>query len=649
MVYGITPQTSSGEENHRQYRETPPVLDYYGLSPKVMQTPALFTSAIQGTSAFVVPAKKALTQVSDTDKESVSGRAPLLLTPAFEEAKVEKPLVRADILTPTKLTKDGNPAVIVKTDSWYDAYKTQYFAVDKVKGTIYAIKEDGQWELTEEIATIDAETHHILMSTTPLAGNKMGRQSLSTEVTPGNKTEDSLPLAESTRTPGHQRIYPRDKDLIASAQRKRTIDNLSGQLMRDLIDEAMQEEQDFIIQELKAAEEAEQKALQEAQALKKQQFQLKLQLEAEQKVKQEEARLQLEHEQRQKLLEEEEKKLAEQKRITAELKLQKEKERLEREELEKQLEYAKQREAAIEHKFRDRLSSVGSDKSLKEASIGKLTERQIAGAQIKRALTSFRRITEAFKYVQATGTKVSDETLQRYEQIKKKIARELRLCLRFLQAEQEEVLEEKSSSPTKPEGDQQVPSHSPIPWETVSPIGKDTIPPSYKVTTPPLNGKSMGPTLSESLRERADALYKTHTIANGYGLQSTPLSLETLSKQFIAKSDKKSLKVPINTTPQLNEFLLHYPGIIEPDKLDWDYEDDQQSHDGSYSPIDHKKTMTTPQTSPLDLSTSKRSNITVPSAPMNTPRRGTVNIREANWRQGRSNIQSASDILKGMS
>ena len=159
------------------------------------------------------------------------------------------------------------------------------------------------------------------MSTTPLAGNKMGRQSLSTGVTPGNKMEDSLPLAESTRTPEHHRIYPRDKDLTASAQRKRTIDNLSGQIMRDLLDEAMQEEQDFIIQELKVAEEAEQKALQEAQALKEQQFLLKLQLEVEQKAKQEEeARLQLEHEQRQKLLEEEGKKLAEQKRITAERK-----------------------------------------------------------------------------------------------------------------------------------------------------------------------------------------------------------------------------------------------------------------------------------------------------------------------------------------
>ena len=108
-----------------------------------------------------------------------------------------------------------------------------------------------------------------------------------------------------------------------------------------------------------------------------------------------------------------------------------------------------------------------------------------------------------------------------------------------MQAEQEELPEEKLSSPTKPEGNQQVPSHSPIPRETVPPIGKDTISPRYKVTTPPLNGKSMGPTLSESLRERADALYKTHTITNGYGLQSTPQSLETLNKQFIAKSGKK--------------------------------------------------------------------------------------------------------------
>ena len=231
MVYGITPQTSSGEESHKHYRETPMSLTM-GPVPKSCN-PLLYLQVLYKVHQhFVVPAKKAFTQVNESDKESISGRAPLLLTPAFEEVKVEKPMVRADILTPTKLTKDGNPAVIVKTDSWYDAYKTQFFAVDKVNGTIYAIKEDGQWEPTEEIPTIDAETHHILMSTTPLAGNKVGRQSLSTGVTPGNKAEDSLPLAESTRTPGHQRIYPRDKDLTASAQRKRTTDNLSGQIMR---------------------------------------------------------------------------------------------------------------------------------------------------------------------------------------------------------------------------------------------------------------------------------------------------------------------------------------------------------------------------------------------------------------------------------
>ena len=51
-----------------------------------------------------------------------------------------------------------------------------------------SIKEDGQWELTNETPTIDTETHHILMSTTPVAGNKMGRQSLSTGTTLCNKT-----------------------------------------------------------------------------------------------------------------------------------------------------------------------------------------------------------------------------------------------------------------------------------------------------------------------------------------------------------------------------------------------------------------------------------------------------------------------------
>ena len=48
------------------------------------------------------------------------------------------------------------------------------------------------------------------------------------------------------------------------------------------------------------------------------------------------------------MLQEEEARLAEQKTITAELRMQKERERLEREALEKQLEYIKQKETAIE-------------------------------------------------------------------------------------------------------------------------------------------------------------------------------------------------------------------------------------------------------------------------------------------------------------
>ena len=133
--------------------------------------------------------------------------------------------------------------------------------------------------------------------------------------------------------------------------------------------------------------------------------------------------------------------------------------------------------------------------------------------------------------------------LQRYEQIRKKVARELRLCLRFLQAGQEKTPEEeKPPPPTKPDPDQQIPSQSPTQQEHVSPIGGDTIPPRYVTTTPTnSNGKTMGPALSESPQERADALYKTHTITNGYDSKSTPQSLETLSKQLIAKSDKKSL------------------------------------------------------------------------------------------------------------
>ena len=58
--------------------------------------------------------------------------------------------------------------MVIQNDNWFSTYGTQFFAVDQVNGTIYAIKDDGQWELTKEKATIDTDTHHIVMSTTPI-------------------------------------------------------------------------------------------------------------------------------------------------------------------------------------------------------------------------------------------------------------------------------------------------------------------------------------------------------------------------------------------------------------------------------------------------------------------------------------------------
>ena len=145
---------------------------------------------------------------------------------------------------------------MVQTESWYDTYGTQFFAVDQVNGNIYAIKDDGQWEITSENATIDTDTHHIFMST-PVAGNKMGSQSLSTDITPGNKSDQSLPLAEPTRTPGHQGQSPKNDYLLASEKRRQLEERTSMALMHELLDEVIQE-QDSIIKELQAAEEARQ-------------------------------------------------------------------------------------------------------------------------------------------------------------------------------------------------------------------------------------------------------------------------------------------------------------------------------------------------------------------------------------------------------
>ena len=182
------------------------------------------------------------------------------------------------------MTKDGNPAVVVQTESWYDTYGTQFFAVDQVNGTIYAIKDDGQWEPTKENATIDMDTHHIFMSTTPLAGNKIGSQSMSTDITPVNKSSQSLPLAEATRTPGHQGQTPKGVELLASAKARQLEERTTRAIMHDLLDEIVQEEEDSIFKELQLAEETRQKTLEEAETLKQQQ----LIMETQQKAKQEE-------------------------------------------------------------------------------------------------------------------------------------------------------------------------------------------------------------------------------------------------------------------------------------------------------------------------------------------------------------------------
>ena len=76
MVYGVAPQTSSTEEGLKSCRETPPVLTHYDYRPQVTQSPALLTNTIQGTSAFVVPAQRVITNIGDANRKIVEGRAP---------------------------------------------------------------------------------------------------------------------------------------------------------------------------------------------------------------------------------------------------------------------------------------------------------------------------------------------------------------------------------------------------------------------------------------------------------------------------------------------------------------------------------------------------------------------------------------------
>ena len=82
--------------------------------------------------------------------------------------------------------------MVIQNDEWLGTYGTQFFAVDQVNGTIYAIGNDGQWKLTKEKATIDTGTHQIVMSTTPIAGNQMVNPGISLGETPVGKTEQSF-------------------------------------------------------------------------------------------------------------------------------------------------------------------------------------------------------------------------------------------------------------------------------------------------------------------------------------------------------------------------------------------------------------------------------------------------------------------------
>ena len=104
---------------------------------------------------------------------------------------------------------------MVQTESWYQTYGTQYFAVYQVYGAIYAINKNGEWELTKDKATIDPNTHHILMSATPLAGSEINKQELSIDITPEGKMGQHLPIAESTRTPGLQGQSLKDSETLA--------------------------------------------------------------------------------------------------------------------------------------------------------------------------------------------------------------------------------------------------------------------------------------------------------------------------------------------------------------------------------------------------------------------------------------------------
>ena len=73
-------------------------------------------------------------------------------------------------------------------------------------------------------------------------------------------------------------------------------------------------------------------------------------------------------------------------------------------------------------------------------------------------------MTNAFNYVQATGVRVDADALQRYEQIRRKVGKQLSTCNKVLQAQKAKTPERSlSASPQNAEEeDQKTSPHSPI-------------------------------------------------------------------------------------------------------------------------------------------------------------------------------------------
>ena len=206
----------------------------------------------------------------------------------------------------------GNPAVIVQTKSWLSKYNTENFGVDLVTGDIYAIN-NGTWDKIPEMAKIDKEQHNIVMSTTPVAGAPLGRQSLSSSTLPTTPDTIQPPRATSTGP------IPYPYRLTKSAERRRDKERHVSFFNRELMNEVLREESLGTIEELRKAEKAREQAEKEAQVEKER----KRLEEAKRESDKELERLRHEQElQRQMALEEERRKLEEQQLQTKEFKRQ---------------------------------------------------------------------------------------------------------------------------------------------------------------------------------------------------------------------------------------------------------------------------------------------------------------------------------------